>query len=77
MRGKNSGYVAPREVKNSIARKTRRMAGYGQQDAQEFLVFFLEGISEELNRVRGKPKYIELDYHENRSLKQNVNSLQF
>ena len=29
MRGKNSGYVAPRDVKNSIARKTRRMAGYG------------------------------------------------
>lgn len=72
VRNKNSGSVVPRDVKNAISRKTRRLAGYGQEDAQEFLVFFLEGLSEELNRVKGKPKYVELDYHESKSLKQNV-----
>ena len=73
IRAKSSGHLIPRELKNSVGKKTRRFVGYGQQDAQEFLVFLLEGISEELNRVRTKPKYVELDFHENQSVQKNVN----
>jgi len=29
VRKNNSGYVVPRDVKNAISRKTRRLAGYG------------------------------------------------
>ena len=35
-------------------------AGTQQHDAQEFLRFFLGGMEEDLNRVRGKPKWVEL-----------------
>ncbi len=34
--------------------------GYEQQDAQEFLTFFLDGLHEDLNRVEGKPAYKEM-----------------
>lgn len=33
-------------------------SGYGQQDSQEFLLFLLDGLQEDLNRVKKKP-YIE------------------
>lgn len=72
IKSKSSGYLVPRDMKSTVSRKTRRFVGYGQQDAQEFLIFLLEGISEDLNRVRSKPKYKELDYHENKTMQKNV-----
>ena len=39
-----------------------QFSGYGQQDAQEFLRFLLDGMHEELNRVTKKPPYKEMDF---------------
>ncbi|KAF8466708.1 hypothetical protein BDZ91DRAFT_657727, partial [Kalaharituber pfeilii] len=49
---------APREFKNTIGRFGPSFSGYGQQDSQEFLAFLLDGLHEDLNRIRKKP-YIE------------------
>ena len=48
----------PRGFKNVIARHGQAFSGYGQQDSQEFLLFLLDGLQEDLNRIRNKP-YIE------------------
>lgn len=41
-----------------IARYAPSFSGYGQQDSQEFLLFLLDGLQEDLNRIKNKP-YIE------------------
>lgn len=50
--------VAPRSFKNTIGRYAPQFSGYGQQDSQEFLGFLLDGLQEDLSRVKKKP-YIE------------------
>ncbi|OIW34047.1 UCH-domain-containing protein [Coniochaeta ligniaria NRRL 30616] len=50
--------VAPRQFKNVIGRYAPSFSGYGQQDSQEFLGFLLDGLQEDLNRIKKKP-YIE------------------
>jgi hypothetical protein len=50
--------VAPRHFKNVIGRYAPSFSGYGQQDSQEFLGFLLDGLQEDLNRIKKKP-YIE------------------
>jgi hypothetical protein len=52
------GSVAPRQFKNVIGRYAPSFSGYGQQDSQEFLGFLLDGLQEDLNRIKKKP-YIE------------------
>ena len=42
-----------------MAAKKTRFSGYGQQDAQEFLLALLELLSLELNRSKN-PRYKEL-----------------
>ncbi|KAL4933316.1 putative ubiquitin-specific protease UBP12 [Aspergillus undulatus] len=49
---------APRGLKNTIGRYGPAFSGYGQQDSQEFLLFLLDGLQEDLNRIQKKP-YIE------------------
>ncbi|KAK2745653.1 CSN-associated deubiquitinating enzyme Ubp12 [Myotisia sp. PD_48] len=49
---------APRNFKNVIGRYGPSFSGYGQQDSQEFLLFLLDGLQEDLNRIKTKP-YIE------------------
>ena len=49
---------APRHLKNTIGRYGPAFSGYGQQDSQEFLLFLLDGLQEDLNRIQKKP-YIE------------------
>ncbi|KAL4909961.1 hypothetical protein BDW74DRAFT_144111 [Aspergillus multicolor] len=53
-----SGSFAPRQLKNTIGRYGPAFSGYGQQDSQEFLLFLLDGLQEDLNRIQKKP-YIE------------------
>mmetsp|Transcript_7536 Transcript_7536/g.28318 ORF Transcript_7536/g.28318 Transcript_7536/m.28318 type:complete len:711 (-) Transcript_7536:182-2314(-) len=47
--------------KRVIGKFAPRFSGYGQQDAQEFLRFLLDGLEEDLNRIIVKPPYVELD----------------
>ncbi|KAJ0968755.1 hypothetical protein J5N97_021632 [Dioscorea zingiberensis] len=50
--------VAPREFKGKLARFAPQFSGYNQHDSQELLAFLLDGLHEDLNRVKSKP-YIE------------------
>ncbi|KAJ3526931.1 hypothetical protein NM208_g10954 [Fusarium decemcellulare] len=52
------GSVIPREFKTTIGRCRPTFSGWGQQDSQEFLGFLLDGLQEDLSRVKKKP-YIE------------------
>ena len=49
---------SPRQIKQTIGRYGSVFSGYGQQDSQEFLLFLLDGLQEDLNRIQKKP-YIE------------------
>lgn len=51
--------VAPRVFKSVIAGFAPQFSGYSQHDAQEFLAFLLDGLHEDLNRVKHKP-YLEV-----------------
>ncbi|KAL6716978.1 hypothetical protein ACLMJK_004891 [Lecanora helva] len=48
----------PRNFKNIIGKYGPSFSGYQQQDSQEFLLFLLDGLQEDLNRIHQKP-YIE------------------
>ncbi|KAI9731265.1 MAG: CSN-associated deubiquitinating enzyme Ubp12 [Claussenomyces sp. TS43310] len=50
--------VTPRYFKQTIGRYAPSFSGYGQQDSQEFLGFLLDGLQEDLSRIKKKP-YIE------------------
>lgn len=50
--------VTPRSFKDTVGRYAPQFAGWAQQDSQEFLGFLLDGLQEDLNRVKKKP-YIE------------------
>lgn len=47
--------VAPRPFKAKLARFAPQFSGYNQHDSQELLAFLLDGLHEDLNRVRHKP----------------------
>ncbi|KAF8412057.1 hypothetical protein HHK36_000010 [Tetracentron sinense] len=49
---------APRIFKGKLARFAPQFSGYNQHDSQELLAFLLDGLHEDLNRVKQKP-YIE------------------
>lgn len=50
--------VAPRQFKMQVGRFAPQFSGYQQQDSQELLAFLLDGLHEDLNRVKKKP-YVE------------------
>lgn len=45
----------PATVKELVAEKAPQFANFAQHDAHEFLSFLLDGLHEDLNRVRAKP----------------------
>ncbi|XP_059668642.1 ubiquitin carboxyl-terminal hydrolase 8-like [Cornus florida] len=51
--------VAPHSFKSKLADFAPQFSGYNQHDSQEFLAFLLDGLHEDLNRVKCKP-YIDL-----------------
>ncbi|KAL9274710.1 Ubiquitin carboxyl-terminal hydrolase 8-like protein [Drosera capensis] len=55
----------PRTFKSTLARFAPQFSGYNQHDSQELLVFLLDGLHEDLNRVKCKP-YIEVKDGEGR-----------
>ncbi|WJX73807.1 Ubiquitin carboxyl-terminal hydrolase 8 [Trifolium repens] len=50
--------VAPRIFKSKLARFAPQFSGFNQHDSQELLAFLLDGLHEDLNRVKCKP-YVE------------------
>lgn len=59
MYGDSTSYAfSPKAFKNVIGKYGPSFSGYGQQDSQEFLLFLLDGLQEDLNRIQKKP-YIE------------------
>ena len=59
-------YVVPRNFKMAVGRFAPQFSGYQQQDSQELLTFLLDGLHEDLNRIKKKP-YIELKDSEDRA----------
>ncbi|CAI0408919.1 unnamed protein product [Linum tenue] len=51
--------IAPRAFKGKLALFAPQFSGYNQHDSQELLAFLLDGLHEDLNRVKRKP-YIEM-----------------
>lgn len=56
--GKHS-CTAPRNFKMQVGRFAPQFSGYQQQDSQELMAFLLDGLHEDLNRIKKKP-YVEL-----------------
>lgn len=55
----NYSSVAPRNFKMQVGRFAPQFSGYQQQDSHELLAFLLDGLHEDLNRIKKKP-YIEI-----------------
>ncbi|CCE61337.1 hypothetical protein TPHA_0A02540 [Tetrapisispora phaffii CBS 4417] len=53
-----SASYAPSQFKLTIGHYNQMFSGYFQQDSQEFLAFLLDGLHEDLNRIKDKP-YVE------------------
>eukprot|EP00002_Diphylleia_rotans_P024012 TRINITY_DN4731_c3_g1_i1.p1 TRINITY_DN4731_c3_g1~~TRINITY_DN4731_c3_g1_i1.p1 ORF type:complete len:903 (-),score=181.67 TRINITY_DN4731_c3_g1_i1:298-2895(-) len=51
----HSSVVTPRDFKYTLGRHAPQFSGYQQHDSQELLTFLLDGIHEDLNRVKKKP----------------------
>ncbi|XP_022929032.1 ubiquitin carboxyl-terminal hydrolase 9-like isoform X1 [Cucurbita moschata] len=54
--------IAPRAFKGKLARFAPQFSGYNQHDSQELLAFLLDGLHEDLNRVKRKPYFETKDY---------------
>eukprot|EP01001_Neometanema_parovale_P013345 NODE_971_length_1964_cov_48.844106_g921_i0.p1 GENE.NODE_971_length_1964_cov_48.844106_g921_i0~~NODE_971_length_1964_cov_48.844106_g921_i0.p1 ORF type:complete len:563 (+),score=51.96 NODE_971_length_1964_cov_48.844106_g921_i0:78-1766(+) len=52
--------ISPHRFKSLVSSWATGFAGHNQQDAQEFLRFLLDGLHEDVNRVRSHPAYVEL-----------------
>lgn len=50
-------YISPKDFKVTIGKINDQFAGSSQQDSQELLLFLMDGLHEDLNKVRmGSPK---------------------
>jgi len=54
-----SNYISPTHLKRAIAMFASRFAGCNQHDSQEFLAYLLDGLHEDLNRIKDAP-YVEM-----------------
>jgi len=43
--------ISPRDFKITIGKINDQFAGYDQQDSQELLLFLMDGLHEDLNKV--------------------------
>ena len=55
----NDSYGNPSSFKNTMGNFAPRFSGYGQQDSNEFMIFFLDFMNEDLNKNSEK-KYEEI-----------------
>jgi len=54
-------YVTPKHFKWQLGKFAPQFGGYSQQDSQELLAFLLDGLHEDLNRIKTKPYKEEKD----------------
>ncbi|CAD7937557.1 unnamed protein product [Amoebophrya sp. A25] len=59
-RARSGAVLSPAGLRQLIIRYAPQFSGYSQQDSHEVLRFLLDGLHEDLNRVRTKPKYQEM-----------------
>jgi len=62
----NTTSVAPRAFKWQIGQFAEQFAGYGQQDSMEFIEYLLDGLKEDVNRVKGQKPFVETKEAEGR-----------
>ncbi|GAB6020042.1 Ubiquitin carboxyl-terminal hydrolase 19 [Chamberlinius hualienensis] len=48
-------------LKDVISRRSKQFQGYAQHDAQELMAFLVDGLHEDLNRVKNMPKAAECE----------------
>lgn len=65
---KKGGSYSPRALKRSISLFAPRFAGSSQHDSQEFLAFLLDGLHEDLNRIKNPPYIEKEDIHTEHNL---------
>jgi ubiquitin C-terminal hydrolase len=56
-----ASFVTPKHFKWQLAKFAPQFGGYSQQDSQELLAFLLDGLHEDLNRIKDKPYKEEKD----------------
>ena len=56
----DENYINPSYFKNIFSHFVRKFSGYSQQDSNEFLIYLLDKIHEDLNSISKKP-YIEIE----------------
>eukprot|EP01155_Anaeramoeba_flamelloides_P008983 Anaeramoba_flamelloidesa137904_9.p1 GENE.a137904_9~~a137904_9.p1 ORF type:complete len:110 (+),score=19.56 a137904_9:3-332(+) len=49
--------ITPRDFKQILGRFAVQFQGFGQQDSQEFISYLLDGLHEDLNRIKKKTLY--------------------
>ena len=64
-------YVVPRNFKMAVGRFAPQFSGYQQHDSQELLTFLLDGLHEDLNRIKKKP-YIGKENHTSCAILRNL-----
>uniref|UniRef100_A0A8R1HZH3 ubiquitinyl hydrolase 1 n=1 Tax=Caenorhabditis japonica TaxID=281687 RepID=A0A8R1HZH3_CAEJA len=55
--------IEPIQIKNIVAEKASQFANFAQHDAHEFLSFLLDGLHEDVNRVKTKPLTNTVESH--------------
>lgn len=66
--GENYHVLSPNTFRRSIINFKKDFAGSDQHDSQEFLSFVMDGLHEDLNRIKQKPKPIEMTPERERQL---------
>ncbi len=56
-----ASFVTPKHFKFMLSKFAPQFSGYSQQDSQELLSFLLDGLHEDLNRIKEKPYKEEKD----------------
>ena len=59
----NDKVVKPQDMKAEMGRICSQFAGFQQQDSQEFLVYLLDNLHEDLNRIKNPPYVEDYDGH--------------
>ena len=54
-------YFPPKKLKSVVSLRSSHFGGYQQQDSHEFMSYLLDGLHEDLNRVKTKPQTPAVD----------------